>query len=137
MSNLKLPVQLRGIVTKFKGNGRKLGYPTANIKSPTSLKDGVYFGFATLDIYHFHPALIFIGTPTTVGDADRRVEAHLLDILDKDYYDLPLELSVHYFHRPNHTFNSIDQLLVAMKSDEVTARNWFKQFVASEDLGDT
>ncbi len=118
--------RLKGIVIPFKGNGRKLGYPTANIDFNTDLKDGVYFGFANLDKYQNHPCLIFIGTPTTVVDTKRRVEAHLLDIEDKDYYGLPIELSIHLFHRSSATFSSVDKLLKAMKADESAGRRWFK-----------
>ncbi len=117
---------IRGTVEQYTGNGRKLGYPTANLAVVTKLGDGVYFGFANLDSYTNHPALIFIGTPTTVGDIDRRVEAHLLDIPDKDYYGLKLKLDILHFHRPNQTFDSVEKLIEIMKKDEVTARNWFK-----------
>lgn len=125
MKNISKPALVTGTVIRFKGNGRKLGYPTANIAVDTSLADGVYFGFADLKTYHNHPALIFIGTPTTVGDHIRRVEAHLLDIHDQDYYGLPLSLKVAHFHRPSQNFASIDLLLAAMKTDEETARAWF------------
>lgn len=124
------PVSLAGQTIAFSGNGRRLGYPTANFKSDTKLTDGVYFGFANLGKYKNHPALIFIGTPTTVGDKDRRVEAHLLDIDDKDYYDQPLELRIEYFLRPNQTFDSIDKLTLAMKADETAGRQWFKKHQA-------
>lgn len=122
-----LPTKLQGIVVRFAGNGRKLRYPTANITTDTSLKDGVYFGTANLDSYINQPALIFIGTPTTVGDSGRRVEAHLLDVADKDYYDQDLALDILHFHRSNQTFESVDELLEAMKGDEATARQWFKK----------
>lgn len=118
-------VEMRGNTVRFKGNGRKLGYPTANLTVTSSPEDGVYFGYATLDQYNNHPALIFIGIPTTMGDKDRRVEVHLLDIPDKDYYNLPLSITVNEFHRPNRTFNSVDELVEAMKHDESAARQWF------------
>jgi FAD synthase len=123
----QLPQTLIGMVQPYKGNGRKLGYPTANIATETDLSDGVYFGFADLDEYTHQPALIFIGTPTTVGDHGRRVETHLLDITDKDYYGHELHLVITLYHRPNQTFDSIDELLVAMKTDEQVARSWFRQ----------
>ena len=78
---------ISGVVTKYKGNGRKLGYPTANITTIADISDGVYFGYADLAEYQNQPALIFIGTPTTIGDKDRRLEAYLLDIPDKDYIE--------------------------------------------------
>lgn len=124
-TKITLPVNLRGEVAHYAGNGRKFGYPTANIASETKLPDGVYFGFADLAEYTHHPALIFIGTPTTVGDTERRVEAHLLDIADIDYYGQQLGLSIGVFHRGNKTFDSTDELLEAMKNDEMAGRAWF------------
>jgi FAD synthase len=119
------PVELTGKVVRFQGNGRKLGYPTANIVSPTELEDGVYFGFADLAQYKYHPAIIFIGVPTTMGDKDRRIEAYLLNIADKDYYDNELCLMVQHYHRPNETFNSVGDLVEVMREDEAIARRWF------------
>lgn len=120
-----LPVELSGVVTHFQGNGRKLGYPTANIKIPTDLQDGVYFGFADLDGFKNQPALVFIGVPTTVGDQERRVEAHLLDIPDQDYYDQEILIKVEHFHRPNQTLDSLEELVELMHDDEAIARRWF------------
>ena len=119
------PIVLKGIVTKFKGDGRKLDYPTANLTVETDLADGVYFGFAGLAEWTNRPALIFIGVPTTMGESLRRVEAHLLDIPDQDYYDLSLKLSVEHFYRPNQTFDSRDELVKVMNQDESAARQWF------------
>lgn len=119
--------KLEGTVQRFKGNGRKLGYPTANLSTDTDLTDGVYFGFANLAKYKNHPALIFVGTPLTLSDKVRRVEAHLLDIDDIDYYGLKMQLEVKHFWRFNQKFRSRKALVNAMKADEVTAREWFKE----------
>lgn len=122
-----LPATLHGTVTRFKGNGRRLGYPTANITAETGLKDGVYFGFADLAGFSSHPSLIFVGVPTTVGDTERRAEVHLLDIPDEDYYDKPLTATAEHYHRANQTFAGIDELVAVMKADEAAARAWFKE----------
>jgi riboflavin kinase / FMN adenylyltransferase len=122
---------LSGIVTRFKGNGRKLGYPTANLTTETELADGVYFGFADLATWSQQPALIFIGTPTTVGDTGRRVEVYLLDIPDVDYYDQTLSVDIVQYHRANKTFTGVDELLAVMRTDEATARQWFASSAAA------
>jgi riboflavin kinase/FMN adenylyltransferase len=127
-----LPQTLSGIVTRFKGDGRKLGYPTANLNVETDLKDGVYFGHADLKDFKDNPALIFIGTPTTMGETQRRVETHLLDIKDEDYYGEKLSAKVEKFHRDNLTFESIEALQKVMRDDEIQARRWF-----SSDSGRT
>jgi riboflavin kinase/FMN adenylyltransferase len=123
MKDMK-PITLSGIVTRFQGNGRKLGYPTANLTTQTGLADGVYFGFADLAEWSNQPAVIFIGTPTTMGDKQRRVEAHLFDIPDKDYYDQTLNVSLRHYHRANRTFKGVDELMEAMRADETAARQW-------------
>ena len=120
-----VPTTLSGTVTKFMGNGRKLGYPTANLAINTELADGVYFGYADMAKWSNHPAIIFVGTPTTLGDTVRRVEAYLLDIPDEDYYEQPLTLTVTQYHRPNETFENIERLLTVMRNDELIARKWF------------
>lgn len=121
------PVSLDGTVVRFEGNGRKLGYPTANLAVETEARDGVYFGLADLAGFTAHPSIIFVGIPTTMGDKRRRVEAHLLDIPDEDYYDIPLSLHLEHYHRPNQTFESKEELIDIMKADEAAARQWFGQ----------
>lgn len=121
-----LPKRVHGKTAHYKGNGRKFGYPTANIDSPTTLQEGVYFGYANLGEYKNWPALIFVGVPVTVGDTESRIEAHLLDIPDVDYYDLELQLTIHHKHRDNHNFTSLEKLMMAMGQDEAHARKWFK-----------
>ena len=124
------PAHFSGRATRFKGNGRKLGYPTANLSYETDLADGVYFGLADLKSYKKHPALIFIGVPTTLGDKQRRAEVYLLDIPDVDYYDENLSVSVLHFHRGNKKFSNLGDLVEAMHDDEKNSRIWFK----SKDL---
>jgi riboflavin kinase/FMN adenylyltransferase len=118
------PVNLQGTITRFKGDGRRLGYPTANLTVGTDLADGIYFGFADLADWKHQPAMVFIGTPTTMGETGRRVEAYILDIPDQDYYDQKLSLQIEYHHRPSQTFANVDDLLQAMKADETAARRW-------------
>jgi riboflavin kinase/FMN adenylyltransferase len=120
------PVSLAGKVIKFNGLGRQLGYPTANISVATNLEEGVYFGLAELAEYKDQPSLIFIGAPITFNDSRHRVEAHLLDVEDQDYYGQTLKVSIMYFHRANQKFKDGQELMDAMKADEETARAWFK-----------
>lgn len=119
------PVTLIGQVTKFKGDGRRLGYPTANIRTDTNLSEGVYYGFADLASFTSHPALIFIGVPATMGEQERRVEVHVLDIPDVDYYDQVLSVRIEHFDRSNKRFKNVEELVAAMHDDEAKARSWF------------
>lgn len=124
---MKLPVKIGGMTGRFDGVGRSLGYPTANLKkSNIAIDDGIYFGFASLGEHKHKPALIFVGTPETVGQKQRRVEAYLLDIPDKDYYNQKLMLSLEKFWRSNKKFASINELKHAIRDDELAARKWFR-----------
>ncbi len=120
------PAILSGVTVPYKGNGRKLGYPTANLSVATDLADGVYFGFADLGEQKNRPAMIFIGVPVTVGDTERRVEAHLLGVPDEDYYGQPMALTIRHYQRPNRSFENVEQLIEAIRADEAAARQWFK-----------
>lgn len=121
-----LPLSLKGKTISHGKNGRDLGYPTANITVDTDIKDGIYVGYASLGEHKRKPALIFVGKPVTLGDDKRRVEAHLLDIPDENYYANDLNLKIVEFIRSNQRFSTLDALKKAMKSDEAVAREWFK-----------
>lgn len=120
--------EVSGVTERFAGTGRKLGYPTANVKAATDLSDGVYFGYADLGEYINHPALIFIGKPKVIADKKWRVEAHLLDIEDLDYYGQDLKLKIMYFHRPNKFFDSKEKLIEAIRNDEAAGRELFEEW---------
>jgi FAD synthase len=55
----------------------------------------------------------------------RRLEVHLLDIPDNDYYNQQLVVKLLIFHRSNKAFASTKDLLEAIVKDEKAARNWF------------
>ena len=122
--------KLNGTTIKYSGNGRKLGYPTANFAVNSDVADGVYISFSTLNFSKLKgqklPSMTFIGVPTTVGDTPRRVEVHLFDIADMDYYDCEIETELIHKIRDNKTFNSVDELLGVMKTDERIAREYFR-----------
>lgn len=129
------PLPISGTVKRFKGDGRRLGYPTANLAVSTSARDGVYFGRSDMAGYASHPSIIFVGVPTTMGDTERRVEAHLLDIPDQDYYGEAISMTLERYHRPNRTFADMEGLIKAMKADEAAARKWFDRADGAERDG--
>ena len=76
---------------------------------------------------------IISGTPTTIGDTERRLEVYLLDIADEDYYGQKLTTRLKHFHRQNQTFAGVDELLKVMKDDESQARQWFAELSSDTD----
>ncbi|MDX1766195.1 MAG: riboflavin kinase, partial [Candidatus Saccharimonadales bacterium] len=66
--------KLKGIVKPYSGNGRRLGYPTANIQVPNETAEGLFLGYAEIKGQRL-PALIYIGAPVSLGDRQKRAEA--------------------------------------------------------------
>jgi riboflavin kinase/FMN adenylyltransferase len=89
---LAVPYRIRGMVTHGAGRGAKIGFPTANLEAIDTLlpAQGVYAGRAWLGTASW-PAAINLGPSPTFGDANVRVEAHLIGLSDP-LYGQPLEV---------------------------------------------
>lgn len=119
---------ISGTVIHGLQNGRKMGFPTANLGPHCEYmqipSDGVYSAIATVNGEN-HPAMVNIGyRPTFQGNA-RTIEAHLLDF-DKDIYFHELTLQFVDFLRPERRFDSSDSLALQLESDRNRVRNIFE-----------
>ena len=121
---------ISGIVKPHKGNGRKFGYPTANIECPSNLDEGVFVGFTSLNFsevnYANKPSIIFVGFPETLNETNKRLETHIFDIKDEDLYGAEIEVVIVEKLRNNLKLDSMDELIEQMQQDEKDAREWFK-----------
>ena len=113
-----------GFVKKYKGRGKKLGFPTANIEVPIDLPDGIYVANTKYDKKKY-PSLVFIGAPITFKETDKKAEVYILDY-SKEIYDELLEVEVLKKLRDNIKFDSKEALIEQMKKDENEARNFFQ-----------
>lgn len=116
MEQTQEPLQrLTGIVVHGKQLGRKLGYPTANLRldQPEGLRltPGVYAATALLANGQQHRAMVNIGYRPTVDPegVPISVEAHLCDF-DGDLYDQPLCLMIGNRIRSERRMESLDEL---------------------------
>jgi riboflavin kinase/FMN adenylyltransferase len=123
------PFTLHGRVVKGAQRGRQLGYPTANVPVDSSRTavpaDGVYAGrLRRLDEADapLWPAAISVGTNPTFHETDRRVESYVLDRTDLELYDDLVEVSFVERLREMVMFDSIDDLVVQMRTDVEQAR---------------
>ncbi len=116
---------LNGVVTPYTGNGRRLGFPTANIPIPADTPEGLFIGHVVLAEKHL-PALIFIGAPITLNDPEKRAEAYILDFADRDLYGEPVEFIIEHKLRDNHKYVDEATLITQMEQDEQDARAYFK-----------
>ena len=125
------PVSVRGLVARGDRRGRQLGYPTANVPTSDNAAvpaDGVYAGtLRVLDPDDGErdpmPAAISVGVnPTFAGERSRRVEAYVLDRSDLDLYDHHVEVVFVQRLRGMVRFESVEDLLAAMRDDVSRAR---------------
>jgi riboflavin kinase/FMN adenylyltransferase len=118
-----------GPVVRGERRGQQLGYPTANVPTDglTAVPaDGVYAGWLQrLDepAAPRLPAAISIGTNPTFDGTRRVVESYVLDRSDLELYDITVRIGFVARLREMKRFDSIDDLLVAMRQDVDQARD--------------
>jgi len=117
--------RLKGIVKPYTGNGRRLGYPTANIQVPPDTAEGLFVGYAEVKGNRM-PALIYIGAPLSLGDRLKRAEAHILDFADEDLYGEGIVMEISHRLRDVVHFDTEADLIKQMHKDEKQARKFFE-----------
>lgn len=101
--------------------GRKIGFPTANLRIGDCEKlvpaDGVYAVYAFLG-GEKHAGMLSIGyRPTLNNGIDRSIEVHIFNF-DADIYNQPMRLAFVCRTRPELKFDSIDELIAQLHKDE-------------------
>jgi riboflavin kinase/FMN adenylyltransferase len=108
----------KGVVVTGRGNGRKLGFPTANIRAGEHIipANGVYAGKCRVG-KKVYPAAINIGTNPTVTCADKlTIEAHILNF-KKNITGRKVELFFLKRLRSEKKFPSRNALIAAIARD--------------------
>lgn len=128
------PFRVEGMVVHGDERGRKIGFPTANLRSePEKLlpPNGVYavrvlvpdrIGSDSLHSHTVYNSATNIGTRPTFNGKERLVEAHLLDV-DLDLYDLHLSLDFIERLRSEQRFSGLEALKSQIASDVQQTRN--------------
>jgi riboflavin kinase/FMN adenylyltransferase len=117
------PFRMEGHVVRGAGMGRKLGYPTANlrIRSEPSPLGGVLSAFSRIGGGPWLPAVTNLGRRPAVGGREPLLEVHFFDF-DEDIYGQRLEVEFVAKLRDELNFDSLDDLVTQMKQDELKAR---------------
>ena len=117
------PFRMEGYVVRGRQLGRRLGYPTANIRVralPCPLR-GVFAVYARHSGGPWMPAVSSLGLRPTVGGTEWLLEVHLFDYR-QDLYGQRLEVQFVAKLRDEEQFDSINQLVIQMRQDEGAAR---------------
>lgn len=115
------PYSVRGRVLRGKGRGRKLGFPTANLKPERELilAPGVYAARASWAEGEAG-AVVNAGVRPTFGEGEYWVEAYLLEF-SADLYDRELTLAFLERIRPERKFPSVEALRAQVAEDVARA----------------
>lgn len=119
-----LPHFAFGEVIKGFGRGSKqLGIPTANYPPsvvsalPEEVKTGVYFGFASVDNGPVHKMVMSIGWNPFYHNKEKSMETYIMHEFPDDFYGQQLRVGILGFIRSQRDFNSVDELIAAIKND--------------------
>src|SRR3990167_8791430 len=114
-----------GRLVRNLGRGTRLGFPTANLETDTTVPEGIYIGYALAN-HEKLPALIFSGVPITFDEKEHRIEVYLFDF--EGELGVP-ELGITLIKkiRENEKFDSAEKLIAQMKEDERVAWEYFRR----------
>ncbi len=114
---------LTGVVSKGKGLGRTIDYPTANIKIKEDYKlipmNGVYLVQSSIDNMTIY-GMMNIGFNPTVDGSEKSIEVHFFDF-NKNLYDKTLQIDIIDRLRDEKKFNSLDELKEQLKKDQLNS----------------
>ncbi|PRR82579.1 bifunctional riboflavin kinase/FAD synthetase [Clostridium vincentii] len=119
---LTRPYFIKGKVVHGKQLGRKLGFPTANVKYEENIvlpEQGVYY---TNIIWNnnIYKSITSIGNNPTVEGSEITLESFMLDF-DKDIYNDEIKVNFIKRFRDNVKFNSLDELIIQLNKDKLMA----------------
>ncbi|MEX1250469.1 MAG: riboflavin biosynthesis protein RibF [Hyphomonas sp.] len=113
-----------GVVESGERNGRKLGFPTANIQLGELIhpKHGVYAVRARIESEQdWRPGVANFGRTPTTGLRDPLLETHIFDFAG-DIYGKRLEVQLIAYLRPERRFDRLDLMVEQMHLDSAEAK---------------
>ena len=117
------PFMLTGKVTKGRGLGKKLGFPTANIEVKEAYKlipkQGSYIVQSTINKKKVY-GMMNIGFNPTVNGETQTIEVHFFDF-DRDIYEANLKIELLERIRDEEKFESVEALKIQLANDKDTA----------------
>ncbi|WP_420552153.1 bifunctional riboflavin kinase/FAD synthetase [Tenacibaculum aiptasiae] len=123
---LGYPFSITGVVVNGKQLGGKIGFPTANIDIAETYKlvpkTGVYVVKSMINNNTVF-GMMNIGNRPTVNGEHQTIEVHFFHF-NQDLYQKELTIELLYFLRDEHKFNSVDDLIIQLKTDKENSLNY-------------
>ena len=125
---LQHPFVLTGTVVKGRELGKKIGYPTANLKIEEDYKlipkIGVYVVRSKIEDKLVY-GMMSIGTNPTVGGTEKTIETNFF-MPDIDLYGKKLQIQMLTRIRDEKNFDSVEDLKEALKQDKAFSERFIK-----------
>lgn len=121
------PYALSGVVERGKQLGRRLDFPTANLRWPSAKAlppNGVYAAMAYV-CGAWHRAAVNIGRHPTVPDGQPTIEANLLDYRGSEFYGCHMRLLLFKRLRGEQKFDSLDALRAEVMRNREQTQAYF------------
>ena len=120
------PWEIEGIVETGDQRGRKIGFPTANLKSdghvfPALGVYAIWVGVLINGKTVWHPGVVNVGRRPTFGGEQVKIEAHLFDF-HGELYGQNLRIAFVEYLRPEKKFDGIEAIKRQINTDCVMAR---------------
>lgn len=116
---------LEGTVVGGYRVGRKIGFPTANLRvnDPDKIipADGVYAVYVFLDGVRYGGMLSIGYRPTLANGTDRSIEVNIFHF-NADIYNQPMRISFVRYMRPELKFDSVEELIARIRQDETEVK---------------
>lgn len=119
---------IEGIVEQGKHLGRRLGFPTANVRPDAVTGDwpenGVYVAAMWVaGEERAHPCMLDQGVHPTAPEGKPTVEAHALDFVG-NLYGKQVRVEYLRFLRPERRFPGLEELAAQLDRDREAANGW-------------
>jgi len=125
---LQHPFVLTGTVVKGKALGKKIGFPTANLKVEEDYKlipkNGVYVVRSKIDDKLVY-GMMSIGTNPTVGGTEKTIETNFF-MPEMDLYGKKLQIEMLKRIRDEKNFDSVEDLKAALEQDKAFSERFIK-----------
>lgn len=129
------PYEVQGFVIHGRGNGRKIGFPTANLSKEINyctVKEGVYVTLSRIRGKSYK-SVTKVGRNISFDDEECTVETHIMDFEGKLYGEqIYVQFLTHI--RGQIKFDRLEHLSERIEKDVSFARNYFENVYFEDQL---
>ena len=122
------PFSIKGLVVKGEGRGRRLGFPTINLKMDQNILlplNGVYIARVIEKDQYFYAVMNIGMNPTFSENCLKKIEVHLIG-KQKKWQEKVCEVEILKYIRPEKKFSGTKELIHQITEDINQAKKYFQ-----------